>query len=166
MALAGALLLLSGKRSVQAPIAWMRSKGLAVLFFGLAVVWFLWHVWHLGEADFGRFRFWLLLVFGLAGFGAFSYCRELLAARGVCCLYLLLALPLLGAAYMHYEHPQRLLMVGGIYLLLPVAITFGAMPWRFRDTVTWLYKKPARLRWTGRLLVAYGLCVALTSLTY
>lgn len=162
----GSALLWNGPIMQRHHITWMRSKPASWVLFGGASLWFLWHVWHLGEADFGNFKHILLLLFGGTAFGAFFYVRELLAARGAAMLVILGALPLLNAAYMRYEEPQRLFLVTGVYVLLTLGIICGAMPWRLRDFATWLYRQPQRVRRLGQICVGYGAILLIVSLTY
>jgi len=102
------LALLSG-RAMVAAIAkqFPRSSTAAIVFFGGAALWFLYKVWHLPEADFGNHRTLLAIGFGAIAALSFKYVPDFLAVRGLAILVLLSASPLLGAAYMKYELPQR-----------------------------------------------------------
>jgi hypothetical protein len=76
------------------------------------------------------------------------------------------AMPLLQAAYMEYEKPQRLLMVSLVYLALTAAIWLGAQPWRLRDFFSWLFAQPARARGLGGVLALYGVVLSIVAFTY
>ncbi len=162
----GGLLAWNGEPVKRNAITWMRSKPVTWVLFGLATLWFLWHVSQLGKADFGSFKGILLLLFGATCFGSFFYVRELLAVRGAASLVLMGALPLLNAAYMQYDQPQRLFMVTVVYVLISVAIVVGAQPWRLRDFMTWLYKKPKAPELLGKFVAGYGALLLIVSLTY
>lgn len=166
LALLGGWMWKAGPEARSRATGWMRSSAAAYLLFGPASIWFLWHVWNLGAADFGSFRHLLILVFGVTCFGSFFYVRDLLAVRGVAALFLLSALPMLNAAYMRYEEPQRLLLVLVIYLGIVGAIIVGAMPWRLRDFVNWLYDNAQRVRRVAMGLGLYGVLLLLVSFTY
>jgi hypothetical protein len=165
LALGGALL--SGRATVAALLKSLpRSSTAAVLCFGGSAVWFLFKVWHLSEADFGQYRTILAIAFGAIALLSFKYVPDFLAVRGLAVLVLLCAMPLLDAAFMHYEHPQRLLMVGVVYLFIAIALYLGASPFRLRDFFDWLFRTPGRPRLVGGILAGYGLLLAITAFTY
>ncbi|MGF1451056.1 MAG: hypothetical protein ACFB21_03160, partial [Opitutales bacterium] len=94
------------------------------------------------------------------------YVRDLLAARGLAALILLTADPMLDAAYFRYEIPQRLPFVATVFALIVAAILFGAMPWRLRDFITWLYGKPQGPKRFGLGLCVWSGLLLLLGLTY
>jgi len=161
------LALLSG-RAMVAAIAkqFPRSSTAAIVFFGGAAVWFLYKVWHLPEADFGNHRTLLAIGFGAIAALSFKYVPDFLAVRGLAVLVLLSASPLLGAAYMKYEVPQRLFMVSLVYLAIALALYLGAVPYRLRDFIDWLFGRPARSRIFGAVLAGYGALLAFVATTY
>ena len=129
--LLGFPLLLGRRAGVRAALkAFPRSPSAAWLFFGGGAVWFLYNIWNLSSADFGDYHVVLFIIFGAIAVFAFKCVPDFLAVRGVCLLVLLCAAPLLEAAYMEYRYPQRLFMVGIIYLGIALAICLGAQPWR------------------------------------
>jgi hypothetical protein len=75
-------------------------------------------------------------------------------------------MPLLQAAYMEYDKPQRLFMVTAVYAALAGAIWLGAQPWRLRDFFTWLFAQPRRARGIGGVLAAYGVILSVVAFTY
>jgi hypothetical protein len=75
-------------------------------------------------------------------------------------------MPLLDAAYMEYDKPQRLLMVSLVYLSLALAIGLGAQPWRMRDFLTWLFARPGRARLVGAAIAGYGAVLSLVAFSY
>lgn len=168
LVLLGGLLLWGDPRVRSTAQALPRSQRAAWLFFGAGALWFLWRVSTLGEADLIFFaRPWPVLVaFGLLAVLSFLYTPDFLAVRGLCILMLLAAEPLLQAAFMEYERPQRLLMVTAVYLGLAAAIYLAAAPYRLRDFFEWLFRAPARARWLGAALLAYGLVTSAAAFTY
>ena len=76
------------------------------------------------------------------------------------------AMPLLDAAYMEYDKPQRLFMVSAVYVALSCAIWLGAQPWRLRDFLGWLFARPGRARGLGGAVAAYGVLLAIVAFTY
>jgi hypothetical protein len=143
-----------------------RSTTAAYLFFGAGAAWFLYAIWNLSAADFGQYRTWLFAGFTVVAFMAFKSVPDFLAVRGLCTLVLMAAMPLLQAAYMEYDKPQRLLMVSFVYAALSLAIWLGAQPWRMRDFLSWLFGRPGRARGVGGALTGYGLLLAIVAFTY
>jgi len=161
------LALLSGRAMVAALAKqFPRSTAAALVFFGGAAAWFLYRVWHLPEADFGNHRTLLAIGFGAIAALSFKYVPDFLAVRGLAILVLLSASPLLGAAYMRYEAPQRLFMVSLVYLAIALALYLGAVPYRLRDFAEWLFVRPTRSRVFGALLVSYGALLSYVATTY
>ncbi len=143
-----------------------RSTTAAYLFFGAGAAWFLYAIWHLSPADFGDYRTYLFAGFLGVSVMAYRCVPDFLAVRGLCTLVLMGAMPLLNAAYMEYDKPQRLLMVTLVYLSISAAIWLGAQPWRMRDFLCWLFARPGRARSFGGALAAYGLLLAGVAFSY
>jgi hypothetical protein len=143
-----------------------RSTRGAYLFFGAGAAWFLYNIWHLSAADFGDYRGWLFAAFAVIAVLSFKCVPDFLAVRGLSTLVLMAAMPLLNAAYMEYDKPQRLLMVTLVYVALTLAIWLGAQPWRLRDFFAWLFARPGRARVVGGALAGYGLLLAIVAFTY
>jgi hypothetical protein len=143
-----------------------RSTTAAVIFFGTGALWFLWEVWHLSVADFGEYHVPLTIGFAVVAALSFKCVPDFLAVRGLCVLMLMSATPLLAAAYMEYQHPQRLFMVSLVFVGIILAIWLGASPFRLRDFFERLFARPARIRGFGALLCAYGVLLAIVAFTY
>ena len=168
LALLGGLLLSNNTAVSSGAKALPRSRRGAWIFFGAGVVWFIWRLQRLGEADlifFSRPQP-VMIGFGILAVLAFIYASDFLAVRGLCVLVLLASEPLLYAAYMEYSHPQRLLMVTAVYLALALALYFAAAPYRVRDFFEWLFRVPSRPRLLGAILLAYGLATSAAAFTY
>jgi hypothetical protein len=146
--------------------AFPRSAAASYLFFGAGAAWFLYAIWHLSPADFGDYRHWLFAGFGLVALLSFKCVPDFLAVRGLAALVLMAATPLLTAAYMEYDKPQRLFMVTVVYLALACAIWLGAQPWRMRDFLGWMLARPGRGRAIGGVCAAYGVLLAIVAFTY
>ena len=168
LALLGLVLLWNASAVGPTAKALPRSTRGAWLFFGTGVAWFLWRLSRLGEADLIFFQTPLPLMVGFAGLAilALIYAPDFLAVRGLCVLMLLVAEPLLYAAYMEYQHPQRLLMVTAVYAGLALALYLAAAPYRLRDFFDWLFRVPSRPRLFGAILLAYGLATSALAFTY
>jgi hypothetical protein len=146
--------------------AFPRSTAAAFLFFGVGAAWFLYAIWHLSPADFGEYRTYLFIGFLLVAILSFKCVPDFLAVRGLATIVLMGAMPLLQAAYMEYDKPQRLFMVTAVYAALAGAIWLGAQPWRLRDFFTWLFAQPRRARGIGGVLAAYGVILSVVAFTY
>ncbi|MEO7597868.1 MAG: hypothetical protein ABIV50_02980, partial [Opitutus sp.] len=85
---------------------------------------------------------------------------------GLCVLVLMSATPLLGAAYMEFQYPQRLFMVSLMYLLIALAIWLGSSPFRLRDFFERVFARPSRIRAFGALLFGYGVVLSVVAFTY
>src|SRR5476649_2049959 len=98
-----------------------RSQRATYLFFTAGAACFLYNIWHLSPADFGDYSTLLFVAFAIIAALSFKCVRDLLAVRGLCVIVLMGAMPLLDAAYMEYDRPQRLLMVTAVYVALVLA---------------------------------------------
>ncbi|HEY0965888.1 MAG TPA: hypothetical protein VGD88_00750 [Opitutaceae bacterium] len=161
------VLFLAGGTAVPSSIkALPRSTAASIVLFGAGAIWFLFNIWHLSEADFGQYRVALFIFFALVAGASFFLVPDFLAVRGIAVLILLGAMPLLDAAYMEFQHPQRLFMVTVVYLSVALAIYLGASPFRLRDFIEWLYRQPTRPRVLGGVFAAYGLLLCGVAFTY
>jgi hypothetical protein len=165
--LLGGALLLNNSGVISLLKGLPRSTGATYLLFGAGTAAFLYQIWHLSPADFGDHRGLLFIGFAVLAALSFYCVPDFLAVRGLCVLVLVGALPLLDAAFMEYDHPQRLFMVTPVFLALALAIWLGAQPWRLRDFFEWLFRPGgSRARLLGGVLVGYGLLLAGVAFTY
>jgi len=159
--------LVSGRKTVAAALkAFPRSSTATLFLFGGGALWFLYRVWHLSPADFGNYRTLLAVAFGAIALLSFKYVPDFLAVRGAAILVLLGAAPLLDAAYMEYDQPQRLLMVSVVYIAIALAIYVGSLPYRMRDFIDWLFRATSRAKILGAGLLGYGVLLTITAFTY
>ena len=154
--LLGLPLLLDHSGAKAAIKAFPRSATAGNVVFSVAAAWFLYNIWHLSNADFGEYRTLLFIGFAAVAVLAFRCVPDFLGVRGACALVLIGAAPFLNAAYMQYDQPLRLFMVGFVYLAIAIAIWLGAQPWRLRDFIGWLFARAPRSRGLGGFLVLYG----------
>lgn len=143
----------------------LRSRVAGLVVFGLAGLWFLWNVAHLGEADFGQYKNWLLLIFGAAMLGAFFYLKDYLVIRGLSVLELLLAKVILDVAYMQ-PPAGRLFLVAFVYVVIIQALYFATVPYRMRDFLNWLFASRLRIKQFALGFIAYGLVLVGAACTY
>ena len=145
-----------------------RSSVASLVLFGGGVLWFLVLVATMGEADriFGSSNAPWVIGFAALGVLSMKYVPDFLAVRGLSMLVLLAAWPLLHAAFMEYEVPQRLFMVTFVFVAIVAALYLAAVPYRLRDFFQWLFARPARARAMGRGLLGYGIVLIVVALTY
>ncbi len=154
-----------GAKTEKRAKAFPRSQMAAYVLFGAAAAWFLYHVWHLGPADFGQYRKPLFLLFAVTAIGSYVYVPDFLAVRGLAGLILLIGWELLMAAYMQ-DTAARLFLVSFVFVAVVAALIIGTSPYKMRDFLDWLYKKESRPRILGGVLAAYGLLLSGVAFTY
>lgn len=135
----------------------LRHPQVTFVLFGIPAVWFLWHVLHLSDADFGQYSTYIFTGFAAVGVLSFFHVRDFLAVRGLAVLILLSSREILDAIYMQYPEGY-LFLVSAVYVLIALAIYFGAVPFRLRDFVEWVFKT------SGRHRIFSGLCGAYSAL--
>ncbi len=143
----------------------LRSPLASYLLFGLASIWVLWNVAHLGEADFGEYRIWLLLLFGAVAIVAFISLKDFLVVRAWAILALLIAKVLLDAAYME-PALGRLFLVVFSYIIIILALYFAAVPYKMRDFTNWIFAKKSRVKQFASGFIIYGLFLFAALFTY
>lgn len=145
-----------------------RSRTAAAILFGGGALWFLWILRGLTEADLIFFESPtpVMAFFAVLSVLAFFHIPDFLAVRGLSVWILLGAWPIVMSAYGEYDRPQRLLMVTPVYLAVAAAIYLGSSPFRLRDFLEWLFRKPGRARGLGGALAAYGLLLAGVAFSY
>lgn len=162
----GGLFVWNGDSFKRVAMASLRSRALAGALLTVATVWFLSKVLNWSEVDFGRFRNIFFVVFLFVAIGSWIYVKDFLAVRAGAALTLLCSEALLAAAWMRWEHPQRLLMVTAVYLFIILALYWGTLPFKARDFLEWIQRVPLRARLLGVIGLAWGLALCATAATY
>ncbi|MCW0217866.1 MAG: hypothetical protein OJI67_06045 [Prosthecobacter sp.] len=128
---------------------------------------FLWGMMCLSNMDMGEFFFlrkWFLMLVPIDFVLVLMYVKEFLAVRALGSLMLLVAGPVLSAAFLQ---PQvtRLLLPILAYAWIIGGMFFVGMPYLMRDWTTWLLAKQGRWNlavWSG---VAYGALLLVLAVT-
>lgn len=128
----------------------------------------IWGVFALSNMDMGEFfnmrRTFIMVTVG--GYVAvLIYVKEFLAVRALGALMLLVAGPVLTAAYLQPQ-VSRLLLPVLSYVWIIVGMYFIGMPFLMRDAVNWLLAKPQRWNlaiWSG---IGYGAVLLLAALLW
>jgi hypothetical protein len=168
LAALGVLLLFNNPVVITMLKALPRSSAGTLVFFGGGVLWFLFRVANMGDADriIGSSNVPWVIGFAALGVLSIKYVPDFLAVRGLCLLTLLVATPLLDAAFMEYDHPQRLFLVTAVFATVVAALYLAAVPYRLRDFFQWLFAAPGRSRAFGVGLLVYGILLTLVAFTY
>jgi hypothetical protein len=168
LTVAGVLLLLHHPLVVVMLKALPRSPAATLVFFGGGLLWFLVRVATMGDADriIGNSNVPWVAGFAVLGVLSVKYVPDFLAVRGLSILTLLAATPLLDAAYMQYDHPQRLFLVSFVFVAVIAALFLAVVPYRLRDFFQWLLAAPARARALGAGLLLYGVGLNVIAFTY
>lgn len=132
--------------------------------FGSGMCWFMYHIAHLGPADFGDHKGILLILFGGMAVVSYFKANELLSVRGLAILIFLSAHKLLQAAY--FQEPKaRLILVSFVYVSIICGMIIGAAPYLFRDLINWMGRKRSRTLRAGGGLIAYGSLLLISAFT-
>ncbi|WP_411846774.1 hypothetical protein AAFN60_04275 [Roseibacillus persicicus] len=117
--------------------------------------------------DLGEFNFlkrYLQIAVPLVCFGLITQVREFLFVRGLGVIALMVAAPILDAAFLK-EPGSRLLLSIFAYALLTKGMFWIGMPYTFRDAVAWATKTQGRWKVLAAGGLAYGVLVLAFSFT-
>ncbi|TVR48764.1 MAG: hypothetical protein EA425_13675 [Puniceicoccaceae bacterium] len=162
----GILLIWNGAPVAAYARSFPRSRRAAYFTMGASTLWTLYRVTQLGEADFGNYSNLILAAFLALAVLAFVYVPDFLSVRGACILCLLIADLLLRAAFMQYDQPARLFLVGFVYAAILLALYLAVSPFRLRDFFNWLFAHPFRTRLVGGIALGYGLVLGVAAASY
>lgn len=154
--LAGHLVALFFEKTVRrCLLAFPRSKFAGNVLFCLAAVYFGGLVAWTDLGEFTSMRPKFLVVTAVAWALTLRFVQEFLSVRALGMLLLLLAEPLLEAAWMRPEG-GRLFLVGLVYVWITCGLFFIGMPYVLRDAIAWV--TAAGWRWKAAVWggIAYG----------
>ena len=143
--------------------SFLRDDRWGLFLFSVASLWFLFKISQLGEADFGQYRSWLLLlfIFTFVGFGI--YWRDFIGVRGLMMLVVMGVQKGLDIGYMS-EALVRPYVSFYFYILIILALFFGAYPYWMRDILRKLFRKQCRyVKYIGIFHVFYGSVLVILS---
>ncbi len=150
-----------------------RTPGLVILTISMAWFWLLiiptkWGFLTSLSMDLGEFnkiKPILALVTPLVYFLVASHVREFIFVRSLGLLALLVASPILEAAFLK-EPVTRLLLAFFAYALIIKGLFWIGTPYVFRDAVTWLTKSAGRFKGFAIGGVVYGVIVLLCAVIF
>lgn len=149
---------------VQAPkvIAFLRAfprnRSIGIALLVVCLVWSLFLVYHMDMGEFFKFRQTLLIILPVTFFLVITYVPEFLAVRALGTLLLLMASPVLHAAFLQ-PPVSRLLLPILAYAWIIAGMFFVGMPYLLRDGIGWLTASPARFKAAAAAGALYGFVV-------
>ena len=146
-------------------LVFARSNKASALLLTISLAWFLFrYVQNLSEADFGNYKLMIGMVAVFIYFGSFALVKDFLSVRSLSILCLFYAREVLDSAWLQ-DPPSRLLLVTTIYVIIVLALYFGAWPYRFRDFFEWLNIQEKRVKILATTITCIGLALLLVSFT-
>jgi hypothetical protein len=136
-----------------------RSRIAGVVLLTVCLLWTMWLVATIQMGEFAAFRRPLLIALPVGYVLALFFVDEFLAVRALGILCLLVAEPLLDAAFLRYE-TSRLLVTVFAYLLIIAGLFWVAIPYVLRDQINWGARSVFRWRCLHAIVLVYG-CVIL-----
>jgi hypothetical protein len=149
-------------RSFMSRFPRSRVAGMVVLSIDLA--WSFWLVSTMEMGEFSTFRRPFLFALPIGFFLTLRFVDEFLAVRALGILALLVAEPLLDAAFFRYE-TSRLVLTVLAYVLVVLGLTWVMVPYKLRDQISWFSKSSARWRGVNLFGFVYGVALIALALT-
>jgi hypothetical protein len=132
-----------------------RSRVAGAVLLSICLAWTFWLVATIQMGEFSSFRRPLLVALPAGYVLALFFVDEFLAVRALGILCLLVAEPLLDAAFLRYE-TSRLLVTVFAYLLIIAGLFWVAIPYVLRDQINWSARSVFRWRFLHAIALAYG----------
>src|ERR1051326_5464806 len=132
-----------------------RARVAGVVLLTICLVWTFWLVATIQMGEFSSFRRPLLIALPIGYVLALFFVDEFLAVRALGILCLLVAEPLLDAAFLRYE-TSRLLVTVFAYLLIIAGLFWVAIPYVLRDQINWSARTVFRWRCLHAVALLYG----------
>jgi len=141
-----------------------RSRVAGIVLLTVALLWSLWLLATIEMGEFASFRRPLLIALPIGYVLVLRFVDEFLAVRALGILCLLVAEPLIDAAFLRYEM-SRLLVTVFAYLLVIAGLFWVTMPYLLRDQINWTTRSNTRWRLVNGAALIYGavtLTIAMT----
>ena len=132
-----------------------RSRVAGIVLLTICLGWTFWLLATIQMGEFSGFRRPLLIALPIGYVLALRFVDEFLAVRALGILCLLVAEPLLDAAFLRYE-TSRLLVTVFAYLLIVAGLFWVAVPYVLRDQINWLARSAFRWRCLHTIELIYG----------
>src|ERR1043166_142521 len=132
-----------------------RSRVAGVVLLAICLAWTFWLVATIQMGEFSSFRRPLLIALPIGYVLALFFVEEFLAVRALGILCLLVAEPLIDAAFLRNEM-SRLLVTVFAYLLIIAGLFWVTMPYLLRDQINWTTGSVFRWRCLHAIELIYG----------
>ena len=144
--------------------AFPRSRIAGIVILAVALAWSLWLVSTMEMGEFSAFRRPFLIILPVGFFLTLRFVDEFLAVRALGILALLVAEPMLDAAFFRYE-PTRLVLTVFAYVLVVLGLIWVMVPYKLRDQINWFSKTTTRWRGANVFGFVYGVALIGLALT-
>ena len=152
-----------------------RDKQIGQVLLAIGLLWFwllvaqpgkgILHALAMDLGEFNSLKNYLRFLVPIAIVAVGISIKEFLAVRALGLLGLMIAAPLLDAAFL--KDPQsRLLVPVFAFVLIIKSLYWVGMPYLFRDTVTWATASPKRWQMLSAAGLAYGVAVIVCALLF
>jgi hypothetical protein len=141
-----------------------RSRAAGIVLLSAALIWNLWLLSTIEMGEFASFRRPLLIALPIGYILVLRFVDEFLAVRAIGILCLLMAEPLLDAAFLRYEM-SRLLVTVFAYLLVIAGLFWVTMPYLLRDQINWTARSNMRWRLVTAIALLYGVATLAVAMT-
>ncbi len=142
---------------------WLRNDVLGIVVFLIPATWFMFKLTQLGEADFGQYKNWLLLLFGFTFIGCCIYWRDFLIVRGLAMLTLMSIDALFKISYMSEAIVSPVISLL-FYIFILIALYCGCYPYCIRNIFPKAFGKNCRyIKYTGMFCITYGIVLVVLS---
>jgi hypothetical protein len=135
-----------------------RSRGAGIILLSIDLIWTLWLLATIEMGEFAAFRRPLLIAVPIGYVLTLRFVDEFLAVRALGILCLLIAEPLLDAAFLRYE-TSRLLVTVFAYVLILAGLFWVMVPYILRDKINWAARSAGRWRLLHGVALAYGAAI-------
>jgi hypothetical protein len=115
--------------------------------------------------DFARLRYVAQIALPLMFLSLLFYCNDYLGARSIGILLLLVACPILNAAFLQ-PPATRVVLSGLTYAWILLALFWVGMPFTMRDQIAWITKSPARQKLVTFAGVVYGVVLLVCAVAF
>jgi len=146
-------------------LAFPRSKAMGMVLLGVVSAWAFWLVATMDLGEFSNYRTGLEILVPVSAFLCLQYVNEFLPVRTLGILLLLLAEPVMEAAFLRPE-ASRLLLVVLAYAWVVLGLFWVGMPYLLRDQIGWLIQSNARWKAACAGGVAYGAALIISALAF
>jgi len=142
-----------------------RHKQIGVVLLVIDLIWCFWLISNIDLGEFHTLKKPLQMIIPIAGVLVIIYVDEFLAVRALGIFLLLLACPILEAAFL--KPPlSRLFLSGLAYVWILAALFWVGMPYILRDQVRWASESAGRWKGLAAAGIAYGAVILVCAFVF